>query len=93
MINKITIQGKILMGMITLTLYLNLIPSFTTMSSDLLKNVYMKFCDFVLKVADILVTKCKLNNFINKLRLYYEVTVMSSFVTFERVSLKNGALP
>ena len=67
LINKITNQEKILMGMITLTLYLNPIPSFTTMSSDLLKNFYMKFCDFVLETADILVIKCKLNNFINKL--------------------------
>ena len=45
------------MGMITLTFYLNPIPSFTTMSSELLQNFYMKFCDFVLKTADILVTK------------------------------------
>ena len=45
------------MGMITLTFYLNPIPSFTTMSSELLKNFYMKFCDFVLKTADILVTE------------------------------------
>ena len=39
------------MGMITLTLYLNPIPSFTTMSSELLKNFYMKFCDFFLKTV------------------------------------------
>ena len=45
------------MGMITFTLYLNPITSFTTMSSELLKNFYMKFCDFVLKTADILVTE------------------------------------
>ena len=45
------------MGMITLTLYLNSISSFTTISSELLKNSYMKFCDFVLKTADILVTE------------------------------------
>ena len=54
-----TNQGKILMGMITLTLYLNPIPSFTTMSSELLKHFYMKFCDFVLKTADFLVTEVK----------------------------------
>ena len=47
------------MGMITLTLYLNPIPSFTTMSSELLKHFHMKFCDFVLKTADFLVTEVK----------------------------------
>ena len=56
-IHKITNQGKILMVMITLTLYLNPIPSFKTMSSELLKNIYMKFCDFVSKTADISVTE------------------------------------
>ena len=45
------------MGIVTLTLYLNPIPNFTTMSSELLQNFYMKFCDFVLKTADILVTE------------------------------------
>ena len=45
------------MGIITLTLYLNPIPSFTTMSSELLKKFYMKLCDFASKTADILVTE------------------------------------
>ena len=57
MINKITNQVKILMEMITLTLYLNPVPSFTTMSSELVKKFYMKLCDFVLKTVDVLVTE------------------------------------
>ena len=57
MINKITNQAKILMEMTTLTLYLNPIPSFTTMSSELVKKFYMKLCDFVLKTVDVLVTE------------------------------------
>ena len=57
MINKITNQAKILMEMITLTLYLNPVPSFTTMSSELVKKFYMKLCDFVLKTVDVLVTE------------------------------------
>ena len=45
------------MEMTTLTLYLNPIPSFTTMSSELVKKFYMKLCDFVLKTVDVLVTQ------------------------------------
>ena len=56
-IHKITNQGKILMVMITLTLYLNPIPSFKTMSSELVKKFYLKLCDFVLKTVDVLVTE------------------------------------
>ena len=45
------------MGMTPLTLYLNPIPSFTTMPSELLKKFYMKLCDFVWKTADNLITE------------------------------------
>ena len=53
--------------MITLTLYLNPIPGFATNSSELLKNFYMKFCDFILKTLISWLPKYKLTKFINKL--------------------------